>query len=290
MKIFETRDSRNRRVIYQYKEDGLFVLPLEDFNHHDILVRDECSFVFKFPLEIYSEIIKEVFCTRLATRNLDLLMELATINQFTAKLVYDQLYGCEGETPAQITIVEMLKRINQTLEILANLHDDYVIAERHTKRKVGIRLHHASHLENNPLISHEQFFDNPQNWLTTTTINPWNFCSNFEVLQIERAHTVNEISAIHGEYFGETLYVHGRNRNGMYQCSTYEHPVFVFLLVEQEHLLIPIKETFELTNTFGCFNDMLKIMYGPQTGVYFMIKNDINDITSHNDRFVQLIN
>jgi hypothetical protein len=224
-----------------------------------------------------------------------MLMDLAKINQFTTRLVYDQLYGIENESPAQISIVEMLKRISATINLLMNLHDDYIIAERHSKRKVGIRLHHQNHLELPPMNTWSlipEFIladpEHPRPLVQTTVINPWDFCSNFEILQIERANTISEMSAIHGEYFGDTIFVDGRNRHGMYDCTKFQHPVFTFLLVEREHILIPTRETFELTDTFGCFTDMLRIMYGPQTGVYFMVREE-DEFTIHSDSFIQLV-
>jgi hypothetical protein len=301
MKIFETRDSQKRRVIYQYKDNELTVLPLEDFNFHDILTSNPDPYVYNLPVELYSEIIKQVFCIRLSTRNLDLLMDLAKINRFTTRLVYDQLYGIENESPVQISIVEMLKRISATMNLLMNLHDDYVICERYDYRKVGIRLHHQDHAETNPnlpwvwlngrarvqrnLITHTA--DSPT--IRNTVVNPWDFCSNFEITQIERANTFTGMSAIHGDFYGDTIFVDGRNRHGMYDCTKIQHPIFTFLLVESDRaLLIPTHETFELTHTFGCLTDMLRIMYGPQTGVYFMVREE-DEITSHSDSFIQLV-
>lgn len=294
MKIFTTLDSRKRRVIYQYDEEGLFLLSVEDFTNHVLLQRTDCDHVFNFPLEIYQEIMKEVFCLRLSTRNLDLLYELALINQFTARFIYNQFYGLENETPEEITIVEMLKRIRYTCDLLVNLHDDYIIEERQYSNRVGIRLH--PHHAFTTLSGDQQPFI-PY----TGSIDPWNFCSNFQLVGIERANTRNTFSAIYGEHYGDTIYVDGKNRQGMYCCTRYEQPVFVFLLVdavrvwprsvtaEQMYVLIPTSETIQQTHTLGCLADMLKIMYGPQTGVYFMVKDDENHITSHNERYVQLL-
>lgn len=274
MKLLATLDQDRKRVLYNYDNNQLALITLDTFENHDLLVHSLPLEQVNLPTlarELIFGVVQYLLLARLSTRNLDLVFELALISKPITFFLYTEIFGFD-DVPQSYP--EMINRLGKTLRLLERVHDDFVTEFNDSKiPKIGMSFRRLpSHYQPSIII--------PQ-------IYPWQFDQEPDLFVLDN---IRGISSLIGPFNGNTIWIMGKNRNGIYNCEEFQYPVFVFCLTEFTGALLPIDGLFENNEPFRAVAAMLRIMYGENAGVYFMVRKFENryDFITNSNTLMQL--
>lgn len=105
--------------------------------------------------------------------------------------------------------------------------------------------------------------------------NPWNFNGNINLIQIPRPgiFSVDDFRAfVTGPYVTDVVWMNGVGEKGFITSDFFRLPVIVFVLTDHQGEIIPDKKGLERHEAFRGFAQILKIAFGPTTGVFFAVQ------------------
>lgn len=253
MEILVTNNYFGTPLLWGYNEGTVERIPLEDFNSHNEL-QDDYPHYGRLPLDLYEIIIKYTMDIRLSYRNFNRAFRLCTLNRRACSMFYVQIYG---ETHVPISI--MLNRLATTFEIAENIYEDYLACPNPTASGLN-----AINLTRSPRLRFQNIFD------------PWDFNATVEVqkMTIDEEEALHQISVFPGQFHGDTIWLHGEEFDGIYNAKTIHHPVLVLILSDYTYALIPTRSSIK--QNWVKFSNFLRRAFGARTGVYIMVKHQID--------------
>ena len=269
MKLLITSNSEQEPIFWKYDNEKLVKILFKNFDDHDMLLRTRCDVDLPtLPLEIINQIIKEVVLIRLQTINLDQVFELCVVSKNTCKVVYEQIYGL-----TEIKHTEMIRRIGVTLEIVEYIYDYFITRENPDElNKVAIRLFKMVH--------------------NSAVLFPWDFHPQGRLESIDTDGTeIPDIISITGACYGDTVWIHGTNDDGMIEYDMIEQPVITLILSQINDQLIPREISLIRNNAFIKFSQLLRTVFGGnKTGVYYMVRvpSNENPFITFSDTLIQI--
>lgn len=105
--------------------------------------------------------------------------------------------------------------------------------------------------------------------------NPWNFHGNINLIQIPRPgiFCVEDFRAfVTGPYITDVIWMTGRGDKGYIISDFFRLPVIVFVLTDHQGNIIPDKLGMERHEAFQGFANLLKLAFGPTTGIFFAVQ------------------
>lgn len=105
--------------------------------------------------------------------------------------------------------------------------------------------------------------------------NPWNFNGNINLIQIPKPgiFSVEDFRAfVTGPYVTDVVWMNGVGEKGFITSDFFRLPVIVFVLTDHQGEIIPDKKGLERHEAFKGFAKILKIAFGPTTGVFFAVQ------------------
>lgn len=105
--------------------------------------------------------------------------------------------------------------------------------------------------------------------------NPWNFNGNINLIQIPKPgiYCVEDFRAfVTGPYVTDVVWMGGVGDKGFVTSDFFRLPVIVFVLTDHQGEIIPDKKGLESNEAFKGFATLLKIAFGPTTGVFFAVQ------------------
>lgn len=264
MKVLVTNKYDGAPVLWEYDEGIVERIDLVDFNTHTLLPDDTPSCFY--PIDLAEKIIMYVYNRRVETRNFDQAMQIAFISRFFAKKIYNDIYKNKGTS-----VLFMLKRLGLTFRFAESIYDSLCVPTS-TNGFIGIGSTRLGSL------SHRRRFD------------PWDF---FPRVHTDELFTLEEdnpdLFIFPGEFYGDTVWIRGRDLDGIYDVDYLQHPVIVLILRDYTDSLIPTPQT--INPTWRSFANLLRKAFGPHTGVNIMVKenHDVdNPFINITTMFVQL--
>lgn len=268
MKVLVTNNYYGAPLLWEYEEGIVEKVPLIDFNTHTLLQDGEPIFGH-LPLDLFEIIVKYTMEIRLKTRNFDSAFRLCTINRRTCFLFYNQIYGNRS-----ISTATMLHRLAQTFHLAENFYEEYLAVPNSTNS--GLNALALTRLGS--LRFHNVF-------------EPWDFIPSVDIqkITIDEEETLEGIHIFPGQFYGDTVWIHGDEDDGIYDVKVLHHPVFLIILCDYTYALIPTQQT--INKNWFRFVEFLRRSFGPNTGVYIMVKHQLdlqNPFIETTEQFVRL--
>jgi hypothetical protein len=268
MKVLVTNNYFGSPLVWEYDQGSVERLDLVDFNTHTLLP-DTTKLDGHLPYELAEPIICYLLNYRLATRNFREAFQLCTINRFFCKSIYKQIYG-----DSNITIYEMLRRIFKSFQFAETLYDDFLCEPNPGSEGFAA----VSAYREGSLRSYPRF-------------EPWDFRSDIDIqkLDVDLDDTFADLHTFPGQFHGDTVWIRGREDEGLYSVTSLHHPVIVLILCDYTYALIPTRKSINVN--WYRFIAFLRRAFGARTGVCIMVKSQRdagNPFIETTDMFLQI--
>jgi len=205
---------------------------------------------FDFPDPITYNILFRLLYMYLRTQHFEEASDLLVINRKFAFAVYRQIYGKFEPN----SILVMISRLSYTFRILQAFYDEYLSERNYSlETNVAIRLERRS--------------------IYTVPLAPWDFYPSV-ILEGHANLTVPQQPVntyCTGRNFGDIVQVIGASTQGVVEATQIHHPVFTVILGTLSQSLIPNESDFWHNRYFKKFTNLLRVVFGNHSGVYFMV-------------------
>jgi hypothetical protein len=269
MNVLVTNNYAGSPVLWEYNQGKVERIDLIDFNIHEMLFDNHPTQVANFPVEIYEVILDYVMQSILESRNLTAAFKLCCIDKRTLKHFYDQIYNHR-----YTQVYYMIQRLSRTFNLADRIYEDYLCDPNPGNGGfMAVVAYRQGSLRYN------------------MQYNPWDFMSQIEVqkLEVDIEQDLLSVHAFPGHFYGDTVWIHGEDNEGIYDTKTIHHPVIVMILCDYSYSLIPSKQT--VSHNWLGFTKFLRRTFGDRMGFYMMVKSRIdeeNPFIETTDQFVQL--
>lgn len=256
MKLLVAQTKEKNSCFWKFENNLVEPLPLKRFDNHDLLQNTRVIKPGFLPYEIVDLVMKYLFKTYIETQNFEQAFELTMLNRDFARTIYFKIFGTRRTT----NLEQMLYRLAKTFYLIEQIYDEYITLENSGSIcKVGIKL------TRNPWKMNARLY------------GPWDFSMNdFELEELDAEDLYPNVMHFKGETHGETVWIHGTEMNGVIDVAMFQNPVLNFILADYTDALIPCESVFAENLYFKSFSRLLKVCFGHQTGVYFMVKESID--------------
>jgi len=239
--------------VYSITDDKLKLLNFKKFNHHTLTTRGP-EFTIQLPGELILMILKHAFVQLIQSFNFEQASALLVINKEFTAVVYQQIYGRTGPHPYHTYAF----RVNHALFLAETLYDDYLSMPMAAPRVI-IRTELVT--RNRPQV-----------------FAPWHFSNNLyhERLAVSSFNQGRINSYALGPLNGDNLWAFGKSSQGVINGHFY-HPVIVVAYSSMTEELVLKESDFWRNHNFANLSRFFKTIFGPSTGLFFMIKNQIHE-------------
>jgi len=242
--------------VWQVEGDQANRIHFRTFQERDLCPPvDEIKGLGYFPPEIMEKILTIVFDHYLATLNFDLCSDLFKFSKSFTGTIYRQIYG---KTYAEF--FKQYGRLYRTFQILENMYDQYLSVESEI-------MYSCMKLTS---INHRGYKH-----------QPWDFMHNIVIAPITGIvidltdPQLQQLQYNYGPCYGDRIRVSGFFRNGVFKATNLTTPILNIMMVDSFDTLIPSSKS--LNRNYINFFKLVKKAFGPDTGVYVMIKEDDDD-------------
>lgn len=268
MKVLVTNNYFGSPLVWEYEEGCVEKIPLIDFNTHSLLL-DGLTLFGTLPLDLFEVIIQYTMEIRLKTRNFGLAFRLCTLSRRACFLFYKQIYN-NRSIPTDV----MLHRLGQTFHLAECFYEEYLAAPNGTNS--GLNALAITRLGS---LRYNNIFD------------PWDFIPVVDIqkITVDEEETLEGIHIFPGQFYGDTIWIHGEEDEGVYEVKVLHHPVFLIILCDYTYALIPTRRT--INAHWFMFVQFLRRAFGANTGVYIMVKHQIdvqNPFIETTEQFIRL--
>jgi len=207
------------------------------------------SCFFDFPGELILKILVISFFDLLHSKNFEDAFDLCLVSRQLLAQIYLMIYG-----PNPCSITDKARHMHASLFLVEILHDDFMCSVNINKdSRMGVRF---------------------ETFHPAKTIAPWDLYP--EILFERHSRIIDKDGPANpyltGPYFGDIVTVYGRSIDGIVNVDQMHHPVFTLILSTPEGVLVPDEGDFWHNRAFKRFANLLKMIFGKRTGVYFMVK------------------
>lgn len=210
------------------------------------------------PKEIVDMIIDKLILIYIKGMNFEMAQKLvfidfSTINRFYGRWVDPDIY---------IRYTTKMYRIANTFELLQKVMDSLLqFPNEEHDHYMALQIEHTSYLFNKQ-----------------APYNPWNFNGCIDIIQIPRPGIfgLEDFRAfVTGPYITDVVWMNGYSEHGIVASNYFRLPVIVFVLCERDDgEIIPTRECMVKSVTFKNFASLLKLAFGPTTGVFFAVQGE----------------
>lgn len=270
MKVLVSNDYFGTPLVWEYDEGLVERVELEDFNNHILLPDLEPPCDGTLPIDLYELVLYYVFESRVRTRNFDQVFELCQINRRSCFLIYNKIYNNH-----KISYKAMIHRLSKTFHMAESIYDNYLCAPNVT----GTALNAVVCYREGSLRHNYNF-------------NPWDFRANdleIKKLELDLDDSLQQIYTFPGHFYGDSVWIHGTEEDGIYTVESLQHPAIVLILCDYTYSLIPTRST--ICYNWHRFVRFLRKAFGQRAGFYVMVKHQIdieNPFIETTDIFVQI--
>lgn len=223
------------------------------------------SCFFDFPGELILKILVISFFDLLYSKNFEDAFDLLLVSRKLLAEIYLLIYG-----PSVHTITDKARHMHASLFLVEILHDDYLCTVNINKdSRMGVKFETCH---------------------PTRNVAPWDLYP--EILFARHSRIIDKDGPANpyltGPYFGDVVTIYGTSIDGIVNVQQMHHPVFTLMITSRDGVLIPDEGDFWHNRAFKKFANLLKIIYGKRTGVYFMVKpygNENNPFVTASDTY-----
>ena len=240
--------------LWKYDNGQVTKLTLRNFHTH-ILSPTGTPLVDAtiLPPELKTKIIFINFMMMLKDYNFQEAADLL-VDRLTVKTIYMELFR-PGK--AIVSINGMIVRIYRTLHLLESIYDDYLTVPNYGRiEHVALRFTHRGLL----------------GAARNTVLNPWDFRCNIRLEEFDT--DVESKVFLGGPDLGDSILIGGACDNGVIMAKTIHHPVITIILCDKTDVLLPIESNFWRNKNFICFSRLLRKVFGPHSGVFYMCRRN----------------
>lgn len=238
-----------RRVIPLFDEQSLAPIDnKETFDFQDL------------PREIAYRVVKEYMKYLFKNANFDLAFDLLCIDRYFVNQMYYAIYGFSN-----ITLQDKIKHLAWTFRAAMEIYDFMLTAPNMDRND-----YYALMFE---------YFDG-WNLSEKHPFYPWDFdLSTMQLVSIEPPLLEDgnwdvTYHAFHpGRNYGDTVWIQGAERKGIFRAVQTMRPVIPILLRDGRHNLLKITKTKESCYYFHRFAQFLRVCFGNDTRVFYGIDN-----------------
>lgn len=192
----------------------------------------------------------------LQTQNLEAAFDLCTLNSEICKLIYYQVFGSTNPPP----VLVMVHRLARSFYLVESIYDEYLtVPNLGTYTKVGLVLTRLP------------------NKMRTRAYGPWDFDLDIVLEELVLNNLDPHVHSFSGATHAETTWIQGTELNGVIEVDILEQPVINFILQDYTEALIPKEKSFTDNMYFRYFSRLLRVTFGKQTGIYFMVKPGLQE-------------
>ena len=173
------------------------------------------------------------------------------VDQFTTRTIYLKLFPGKS----LVTVADMISRIYRTLHMFETIYDDYLTIPNYGRiEHVALRFTHHGDLYT----------------ARSSLLQPWDFRCEIRLEEFET--DVGSKVFLGGPDLGDSILIGGSSNNGVIRATTIFHPVLTILLGDKADVLLPNESTFWRNKNFIAFSKLLRKVFGPNTGVFYMCR------------------
>ena len=209
------------------------------------------------PREIVDKIVDYLILSCIRGMNFETATKLIFLDLATARRFYNQWFP----VPTSHRILSKMYRISQTFELMQKIVDMVLqFPNEEHDHYMALNVQHTSKL-----------FDAKFDYY------PWNFNGHIDMIQIPRPgiFTLDDFRAfVTGPYVTDIVWMNGRSEKGIVQSTYFRLPVIVLILTDDEDEIVPTREYMENNAMFKSFANLLKLAFGPTTGVFFAVQGE----------------
>ena len=267
MKMLVSNNFYGSPILWEYDEGLVERIDLIDFNTHQMVM--DSSFEMKLPRDLMLPILEHTMNLYLESRNFGQALQLCFVCRQVAKHFYKQIYQATHQD-----CLVMLFRLGKTYRFAEELYEGYL----------------ATPNINNSAFNACTFYRQPTSRFRTN-YNPWEFRSELDIqtLNIDPDNSFRNVFSFPGQFNGDTIFINGTEDDGIYDVSSYHHPVIVLILADYAYSLIPARGN--VNDNWHCFARFVRRAFGENCGIYMMVKHQIdldNPFIETTDIFAQI--
>lgn len=234
---------------YSIDQGSLSKIKVVDFGEYD-LPQPKWQLARRLPWDVCSIIMRYLFLIYLKSFNFDLAGALVSINKSFTFEIYNEIFGVRYTHP-----LKAVKRVCNTLDLLARIYDDYLSIPRKTNYSLIKVVKPSNVADFLPWQTILDVFPQPTVGIIAG--------EGEKVYQFET-----------GGFYGDTVWLTGRyNRDGIFKCKRFYHPIITIQLSDYDEA-VPTSKQLNSNEMFKKFAALLRLAYGPTTGIYFYFDDD----------------
>lgn len=247
----------NYNIIYQVQSDQT-VKRISYCPEQDLAPNNFRKVQMPLPKEIVDMIIDKLILIYIKGMNFEMAQKLVFIDFPTI----NRFYGRWIDSDISIRYTTKMYRIGNTFELCQKVVDALVqFPNEEHDHYMALQIEHTSYLFNKQ-----------------APYNPWNFNGCIDIIQIPKpgVYCIEDFRAfVTGPYITDIVWMNGRNEKGIVASDYFRLPVIVFVLTERDDgEIIPTREYMMDHPTFKNFAALLKLAFGPTTGIFFAVQGE----------------
>lgn len=221
----------------------------KDFSDQDLLVPSTRSYSFPLPLEIVIKIIDALFWTFAANNSFDMIFQLCKLNTAICTHLFKNIFP-------GFRVDFNIRKMGTVCRLLQDIYDEYISAELFGEETLVLHLNRSR----KGALKNEI----------------WNFDPNFDLWTSSDEVVTDIIKCYNGVTNGDVVWVKGSiDQYGVMKCQNMFHPIFVFNF-RSFHSVPLLVQKKRLPRSIQKFARFLEKVYGPLTGVFAMMKREID--------------
>ena len=252
---------------YKVEEDRLTLLNLYDFSNYE-LFPDNQTIVGTLPTEIGERVITYLFWGYVRDRDFYMANCLLNINKYMLGKFFEQFYRMRSRQ-----YVQMYKKLSKSLFHLESI-DDHLLGLIKEDHNACLRLTRVG----------APFNPSP--------MRPWHFGAySLTEMMANRFYKGNRPVKVYaaGPKISDIVWIDGiMNREGIIVDACVFHPVINLVYCNVVDNILPEVPTFENDYYFRKFVNIVKYVYGPNTLINVMVKEDENPFVVTTNSFISL--
>ena len=254
--IITSTDFDHYQTIFEVKQNTLHLVR---YDFEEDLFHDEfatTSFKFALPTEIVQKILFHLILTCIKSANFEKALSLISISPYQIKHFYRFFFGA----PETLHVATLNLRISEMFKLADEIvHGIVQFPNEEHDHYFALEIMYKKHFQ--PYYQYQ----------------PWNFNGSISLFQIPRPGIINleDFKAfVTGPNLTDVVWMTGYTRNGIVATTFFRQPVITLVFTDRKGNVIPELHTIKNSTTFKGFADILRLAFGPTSGIFFAVKGE----------------